>query len=150
MSNNAVESPNHYCLYENVEVIDIIKAALTAEEFTGYCKGNIIKYRMRAGLKGTAEQDIKKSYEYKNYLENGTKTEQRTAESMKKLIDTITTPYMFPGKLDESLEGKKLSDKNKKAFVESMKMHKEIGPGRKSNDPERARTYITDDERDRT
>ena len=73
---SAVESPNHYCLYEDVEVIDIIKAALSGEEFRGYCKGNIIKYRMRAGLKGTAEQDIKKSYEYKNYLENGTKAEQ--------------------------------------------------------------------------
>ena len=73
---SAVKSPNHYCLYENVEVIDIIKAALSGEEFKGYCKGNIIKYRMRAGLKGTAEQDIKKSYEYKNYLENGTKADQ--------------------------------------------------------------------------
>ena len=73
---SAVESPNHYCLYEDknalngssFETIDVILAALGKEGTISFCKGNIIKYKMRAGLKGTPEQDIKKAGMYNTYL----------------------------------------------------------------------------------
>lgn len=41
-----VNKPPHYTT-GNVECIDAIRAALTAEEFRGYCKGNVIKYTFR-------------------------------------------------------------------------------------------------------
>ena len=40
---------------------------ISPEEFQGFCKGNVIKYTMRAGKKGGAEQaalDLKKARDY--------------------------------------------------------------------------------------
>jgi hypothetical protein len=46
-------NPNHY-KQGGIECIDAIEAALTPEEFRGYCKGNIIKYTWRERMKGEA------------------------------------------------------------------------------------------------
>jgi hypothetical protein len=46
-------NPNHY-KQGDIECIDAIEAALTPEEFRGYCKGNIIKYTWRERMKGEA------------------------------------------------------------------------------------------------
>lgn len=48
-----------------IETIDIMRIVLTREEFKGYLKGNIIKYRERAMHKGKAEEDWAKAREYK-------------------------------------------------------------------------------------
>ena len=40
-----VNSPSHYQL-DGFEAIDIIKAALTPEEYRGYLKGNALKYKI--------------------------------------------------------------------------------------------------------
>lgn len=53
MSDN-VHNPFHYTQGE-IECIDAIKAALTQEEFRGYCKGNVIKYVWRERFKGGRE-----------------------------------------------------------------------------------------------
>lgn len=64
---DAVNSPSHYNDYP-VEVIEIIKRTLTKEQFIGYCLGNEIKYRMRAGLKSdNIEEDIKKALKYRGF-----------------------------------------------------------------------------------
>jgi hypothetical protein len=47
----AITSPSHYKVCEGLEVVDMIRAVLTPEQFRGYCLGNLIKYRMRAGKK---------------------------------------------------------------------------------------------------
>ena len=47
---DSVNHPLHYN-YFLMEVINIIENCLTEDEFKGYLKGNIIKYRMRAGWK---------------------------------------------------------------------------------------------------
>lgn len=65
-----VNHPSHYQLFPGQEAIDIIRAALTDEEFQGYCKGNALKYRLRAGGKGDTQQDIDKSNWYRNRLTN--------------------------------------------------------------------------------
>lgn len=65
---DAVNHPKHYQLFPGQEAIDIIEAALTPEEFAGYCKGNALKYRLRAGEKGDTQQDIDKSNWYRNRL----------------------------------------------------------------------------------
>lgn len=49
MSDN-VNSPAHYTSGK-IEAIDSIESSLSHEEFKGYCKGNILKYGLRAGKK---------------------------------------------------------------------------------------------------
>ena len=57
-------NPPHYKEYP-LEVIELIRLAMTREQFIGYCLGNEIKYRMRAGLKSdNIEEDIRKAMWY--------------------------------------------------------------------------------------
>jgi hypothetical protein len=51
---DTVNSPAHY-RQGGIECIDAIEAALTAEEFRGYCKGNALKYIWRERHKGQNE-----------------------------------------------------------------------------------------------
>ena len=57
-----VNHPTHYTSGE-IECIDAIRAALTPEEFRGFCKGNVIKYSWREKIKG-GDQDLKKAVWY--------------------------------------------------------------------------------------
>lgn len=66
-----INSPSHYMLFPDMEAIDVIKAALTPEEFAGYCKGNALKYRLRAGEKGPADKCIAKANWYQRKLREG-------------------------------------------------------------------------------
>lgn len=61
MSDN-VKHPEHYTS-GNVEVINYIKDKLTAEEYSGYCLGNVIKYVSRWRHKGGLE-DLEKAAVY--------------------------------------------------------------------------------------
>ena len=71
---NKAKNPNskHYELWENFEAIDVIKLALTDEEYKGFLKGNILKYRLRAGKKNIENdniiKDINKSIDYEREL----------------------------------------------------------------------------------
>jgi hypothetical protein len=51
---DAVNHPTHYAAGD-IECIDAIRAALTPDEFRGFCKGNVIKYAWRERLKGGVE-----------------------------------------------------------------------------------------------
>jgi hypothetical protein len=57
-----VSQPDHYC-QGGIECIDAIEAALTPEEFRGFCKGNVIKYVWRERHKAGAES-LKKAQWY--------------------------------------------------------------------------------------
>ena len=57
-----VHWPPHYRQGE-VECIDAIESALTAEEFRGYCKGNALKYIWRERHKGQ-DESLKKAIWY--------------------------------------------------------------------------------------
>jgi hypothetical protein len=61
-----VNQPEHYRQGE-IECIDAIQAALTAEEFRGYCKGNVLKYVWRERHKGSSES-LKKARWYLDRL----------------------------------------------------------------------------------
>jgi hypothetical protein len=61
-----VNSPPHY-QGDGIECIDAIRAALTPEEFRGYCKGNGLKYVWREKHKG-GDQDLAKAAWYLNRL----------------------------------------------------------------------------------
>ncbi len=62
-----VNNPSHYN-HGDVATIDIIKCALTPEEYRGFLKGNIIKYRDRHPYKGKAEEDLAKAKWYYDKL----------------------------------------------------------------------------------
>lgn len=49
-----INHPDHYASGD-IECIDAIRAALTDEEFRGYCKGNMLKYVWRERKKGGVE-----------------------------------------------------------------------------------------------
>jgi hypothetical protein len=57
-----VNHPPHY-IQGGIECIDAIQAALTADEFRGYCKGNALKYVWRERSKG-GDQDLRKAEWY--------------------------------------------------------------------------------------
>jgi len=70
-THDEVNNPKHYDLFPDQQAIDIIQASLTEEEFAGYCKGNALKYRLRAGSKGDALKCIAKADWYQSKLWEG-------------------------------------------------------------------------------
>ena len=54
-----VNHPPHYTQGE-IECIDAIAAALGEDGFKAYCRGCVIKYAWRTGLKDDATTDLKK------------------------------------------------------------------------------------------
>ena len=60
--NGNVNHPAHYT-QGSVECIEAIEASMTAEEFRGYLKGNIMKYLWRYRNKGGTE-DLRKAEWY--------------------------------------------------------------------------------------
>jgi hypothetical protein len=63
---DVVNHPSHYT-DGGIECIEAIEAALTAEEFRGYCKGNNLKYTWRERHKGGTES-LKKAQWYLDRL----------------------------------------------------------------------------------
>lgn len=61
---DSVNSPKHYQFFPDLEAIVVIARSMTKEQFYGYCLGNRLKYRLRAGNKDKLEQDIAKSDKY--------------------------------------------------------------------------------------
>ncbi len=64
-----VNQPNHYAVLDDIEAIHLIRAALSDEGWRGYCLGNIMKYRLRAGNKDDVNQDLAKADKYKELYE---------------------------------------------------------------------------------
>lgn len=60
-----VKNPSHYQLLDGIETIEVIAKSMTMDQWKGYCLGNILKYRLRAGKKDKLEQDIAKADFYK-------------------------------------------------------------------------------------
>lgn len=63
-----VRNPKHYQLC-GMETITIIASSMTPDEWLGYCRGNVIKYRLRAGKKGDAAQCLAKADFYEELYE---------------------------------------------------------------------------------
>lgn len=68
MESETVDHPSHYGGADDpFEVIKVLEAWLTPDEFVGFLKGNVIKYEARARHKNGIE-DLKKAQWYQNYL----------------------------------------------------------------------------------
>jgi len=61
-----VNQPAHYTAGD-IECIKAIRAALGPKGFVDYCRGCIIRYNWRMGLKGPALEDMQKSARYAAY-----------------------------------------------------------------------------------
>ena len=68
--NDIVQNPRHYDLFEDTQVIEIIASSMSTEAFHGYCLGNVLKYRLRAGNKDDTAQEIGKADKYKELYED--------------------------------------------------------------------------------
>jgi len=60
-----VNHPDHY-QFGDMETIDMMICIWGAEKTADWCMGNSFKYRMRAGKKGDAIEDINKALWYEN------------------------------------------------------------------------------------
>lgn len=58
----------HYELWEGYESIEALEAIMTKEELIGWCKGNILKYRLRIGKKDDPRAEVRKIITYEKYL----------------------------------------------------------------------------------
>lgn len=67
-----VTKPSYYMLFDDIEAIEVIARSMTREQFKGYCLGNILKYRLRAGKKSelaTMEKDLNKAAFYQELFD---------------------------------------------------------------------------------
>ena len=63
---SSVDHPQHY-QSGSIECIDAIEAQLTAEEFRGFLKGNVLKYMWRERMKG-GKETLQKAQWYLNEM----------------------------------------------------------------------------------
>ena len=61
---DVINSPKHYAVFEQLEAIEVIASSMTTDQFYGYCLGNILKYRLRAGGKDDVMQELGKADRY--------------------------------------------------------------------------------------
>lgn len=75
-----VDPPVHYGGADNqYEVIKVLEAWLTPEEFRGFLKGNVIKYNARARLKN-GDEDYAKALWYLKYMDDYNRRMRERAE----------------------------------------------------------------------
>lgn len=61
--NDPVNHPSHYT-QGGIECLDAIKASMTPEQFSGFLKGQVMKYMWRYELKALPLQDLQKAEFY--------------------------------------------------------------------------------------
>ena len=85
-----VDHPAHYNRFD-VETIDMMKAIWGNEKTRTFCQLNAFKYRMRAGLKGIASEDLEKENWYHNkVVELESEKAEEVEPSEFKQLDTVT------------------------------------------------------------
>lgn len=62
-----VDHPAHYGGDKPYEVVKVLEAWLTPEQFIGFLRGNSLKYQARAGKKADEDEDLKKARWYQEY-----------------------------------------------------------------------------------
>lgn len=86
MEYEKINHPEHY-MVDGKECIDIIEDILGTDGAIAFCKGNVIKYGVRAGNKPNcpAEEDMEKMSWYEN------KAEELEADGRRRIIRIGTT-----------------------------------------------------------
>lgn len=70
MTTDKINKPDHYTV-GGIQPIDVLKAKLTPEQYTGYLLGTAIVYLLRANHKKDFESDVKKAEWYTKRLAGG-------------------------------------------------------------------------------
>jgi len=65
----AIDPKSNYYDCGGIEVMPIVKAKLTEEQFTGAMLSNIIKYACRCNFKGSFQRDVEKIKVYATLLD---------------------------------------------------------------------------------
>lgn len=65
----SIDPESTYYDVGGIEVMKVIKAKLTDEQFKGFLLGNVIKYTLRANHKGNFDRDIEKALNYISLLD---------------------------------------------------------------------------------
>ena len=68
----SVKQPSYYQVFDGLESISVIARSMTVEQFKGFCMGNVLKYRLRAGKKSdqaNVTKDLAKAEFYKELFE---------------------------------------------------------------------------------
>ena len=96
-----VNHPAHYALPGlGVESIDVIKAVLGPEGFMKFCRGNALKYLIRADKKGGAE-DLQKAMVYINWELSGLQAEAEETEEPEKELEDVKASALWKAGLIE-------------------------------------------------
>lgn len=90
---DTIFNPKHY-MQGSHECIDKIKAMLSPEEFKGFLKGNVIKYRYRANLKN-GKEDLAKADNYAYYLMHGCFKKVKDNDSVSDNSNNDPVPDVF-------------------------------------------------------
>ncbi|MGN1383652.1 MAG: DUF3310 domain-containing protein [Eubacterium sp.] len=108
---DSVRHPKHYDLegLEGIESIDIIKSVLGSYKFEGFCRGNVLKYVIRADHKGGLE-DLRKAQVYLGWeIETREKRvdelDEILVETRKEMEDALEDPEQ-----DESAEAEQAKE----------------------------------------
>lgn len=76
-----------------IEVLDVIKAKLTPEQYMGYLLGNSIKYNLRCNYKGSMRRDLEKAANYAKWA--GEEEAAQDAERRKNLLEGMKARATF-------------------------------------------------------
>lgn len=77
-------------------MIDILRKVLKPEEYAGFLKGNILKYRLRAGRKSVdPAPDLVKADDYERMLHEFTVTRRNDSKG------SVSGEHVEPSKTDE-------------------------------------------------
>lgn len=87
---NEVSLPDHYQILpdSDVQFIDIARAVMTTEQFIGFCRGNVLKYHLRANWKNR-DQDLRKATQYQQWLDEALLDKAREDEQDSKLMEEV-------------------------------------------------------------
>lgn len=65
----------------SMQTIERLQELLTAEQFEGFCRGNVLKYAERAGYKGDEADDVDKLIDYARWWRQSVKGEKITVNA---------------------------------------------------------------------
>tara|TARA_R110000765_G_scaffold166635_4_gene271532 strand:+ start:586 stop:819 length:234 start_codon:yes stop_codon:yes gene_type:complete len=68
LNNMNIEENKHHLLWDGMQSIDVMKLILSKEEYTGFLKGQIVKYQLRLGKKDDPTKEIRKIKDYTDEL----------------------------------------------------------------------------------
>ncbi len=101
-----INSPSHYKLPGlEVEAIDVVRSVLGPDRFQGFCRGNALKYLIRADRKNGTE-DLEKARKYVSWEIIESRKPSGGGVAQKEIADPDTKPDPKPKKKPQKKQEK--------------------------------------------